>query len=292
MNEDEKDLLTRDGEEGEGRSESDIEGAEAPGADEDSTERAADDTGEESEAKLPNGVKKRLSKLTAQRREAEKSRDAALVRLEAYEAKEREARKREQDEAANTPAGQEARRRAALLRQYQDEAHGEGYSDWVDRERAERESERQLQKEQYALNGVSYLKSELEDYGIAVDERTLIGYERAVGSELQEDAELLAAFRRPSTQKQAITEAMKRVVDGIANPILKQRGADPLKRIERNRAAVLGSPRSQAGAEEGTPYPENYTAKPPKGSTPAEAEQYWRDHRDKMWDKLNTRTQA
>jgi hypothetical protein len=129
----------------------------------------------------------------------------------------------------------------------------------------------------------------MEDYGIPVSDRTLVSYEKAVGSELQEDAELLAAFKRPSSQKEAIAEAMKRVVDGVANPILKQRGADPLKRIERNRNAVLGSARSQSGAEEGSPYPENYTAKPPKNATPAEAEEFWRSHRDKMWEKLNAR---
>lgn len=289
MNEDEKDLLDRDGEEGEERSEADIEGVEARGDSADAEQRDADDTGD-AEAKLPNGVKKRLSKLTAQKRDAEAKRDAALAELQSYRAKEREAQRRAEAEAARTPEGQEARRRAALLRQYNDEAYGEGYSDWVERERAEREAERQLQKEQYALNGVSYLKSELEDYGIPVDDRTLVSYEKAVGSELQEDAELFAMFRRPATQKEAIAEAMKRVVDGVANPILKLRGADPLKRIERNRAAVLGSPRSQAGAEEGTPYPENYTAKPPKNATPAEAEEFWRNHRDQMWTKLNARS--
>ena len=265
------------------RSESDVEGAEG------ASTRDADDTGDEGSDRESSGFRKRVSKLTAQRREAEKERDAALTELNAYRAREREAKREAKEAEAATPAGMKLAERRALIRQANDAAYGDGYSDWVERERYEREQERNLQKEQYALNGVSYLKSELEDHGVPVDDRALVRWERAIGSELAENVELLAKFRRPATQREAIREAVELVRDGLANPLIKQRGGQPLERIERNRNAVLGSGRSQGGGDPDQEFGEDYVAKPPKGSTPEQEAAYWDTHRSEMWAKLNKR---
>lgn len=266
----------RDEGQGEGvsqRSESEIEGRESVST------RDADDTGEDDGDRESSGLKKRISKLTAQRRKTEEERDALKARLDAYEAKEREAAARARAERESTPAAQKVRERKEAIRELMDEVYGEGYSNLQDESRSERE----LQKEQYALNAVSYLKSELEDHGISVNNDTLVRWERAVGSEIQEDVELLRAFRRPATQQDAIAEAVNRVRDGLMNPILQSRSAKPLERIERNRNAVL-SGRGQSDPE--TPFPDNYEAKPPKNATPAEQEEFWRNHRDELWKKL------
>lgn len=272
--------LERDAQGDEGvseRSESEIEGRDA------ASTRDADDTGDEGEGRENVGFKKRISKLTAQKRKTEEERDALRVRLEAFEAKEREAaaRRRAQEEA--TPAAIKQRERREAIRELMDEAFGEGYSAMQDESRTEKD----LQKEQYALNAVSYLRSELEDHGVPMNDETLVRWERAVGSEIQEDPALLRAFRRPSTQQDAITEAVNRVRDGLMNPILKSREAKPLERIERNRSAVLGSGRGKGGGEAETPFPDDYVAKPPKGASQAEQEAFWQNHRDEMWRKLN-----
>lgn len=291
MNEDEdKDLESRDGVEGEERSEQEIEGVEgarADSSDDDSGERDADDTGESKSGKESVGFKKRVSKLTAQRREAEKQRDAALAKLRSYEEKERQEAERQRRADEATPEGQKRLARREQIRAINDEAYGEGYSDWVERERMERHAERERQKEEYALRGISYLKSELEDHGIAVDDKSIIRWERAVGSELAEDPVLAAAFGRPATQQKAIEEATKRVIEGLANPAIKQQGGQPLKRIERNRNAVF-SGNANAQSEQ-QPFPDDYVAKPPKNATPEQQAQFWVEHRDKIWKQLGER---
>lgn len=268
------------------KSEAEIEGLEA-GSEDTEGQRDADDTGDGAPEKLPVGVKKRFAKMSAQKRKLEGERDVLAARLSAYEAKEREKEDRRKAAEARTPEGQESAQRKTQIRNALDETYGQGYSDWVERDRAEREQERQLQKEQYALNGISFLKSELQDHGLAVDDKTIVRWEHAVGSELAEDPELLAAFKRPATQGDAIAEAFNRVRDGLANPAIKQQGGKPLARIERNRAALLGSGRTQGGADEGSPYPDDYTAKPPKGATGQQLEEFWSNHREQMWKKLN-----
>lgn len=288
---DEKDLESREGTEGNERSESEIEGGDTrdASAEDDSGERDADDTGESRSGKESSGFKKRISKLTAQKRTVEQERDALAARVAAFEQKERARQEQERRAKEATPEGQKSIARREQIRAINDEAYGEGYSDWVERERAEREAERERQKEEYALKGVSYLQSELEDHGIAVDERTLVRWEHAVGSELAEDPQLHAAFRRPATQQKAIQEAFNRVRDGLANPAIKQQGGKPLERIDRNRGAVLGGRQAETSTE---PFPEDYTAKPPKNATADEQARFWEEHRDKMWKKLGERPSA
>jgi len=270
------------------KSEAEIEGLEATDKDDTDEQRDADDTGDGESGKLPVGVKKRFAKLSAQRRKVEQERDALAARVAAYETREREKEDKRKAAEQATPEGMKAAERRQAIRAAIDETYGDGTSDLLEDQR----SERQLQKEQYALNAVGYLKSELEDHGIAVTNETLVRWERAVGSEMQEDPQLLAMFKRPATAQDAIVEAFNRVRDGLANPAIKQQGGKPLERIERNRSAVLGSGRSSAGADEGSPYPDNYTAKPPKNASPAQLEEFWQNHRDQMWKKLNSGADA
>jgi len=281
-NQDDDETLDTERDAGVGEGGSERTEAQIEDTDETVSTRDADDKGDDDGEREGTGFRKRVSKLTAQRREAEKQRDAALARVAAYEAKEREASERQRSREASTPAAQKERERREAIRATLDEAYGEGYSASQD----ELRSEREIQKEQYALNGISYLKSELEDHGIAVDDDGLVRWERAIGSELAEDHALLAQFRRPATQQAAITSAFERVRDGLANPVLKQQGAKPLARIERNRNALLGSGRT-AGADEGSPYPDDYVAKPPKNATPAQLDEFWSEHREKLWKRLS-----
>lgn len=269
----------RDGSQGDAsQSEAELEGQEQR-ADED---RAADDTGDGDDAKDSAGFKKRVSKLTAQRRRAESERDAARTELAAYKRKEREAAEAAKREREATPEGKKAEERRAAIRATIDEAYGEGASDILDEQR----EERQLRREKYAMEGLSYLKSELTDHGVAVDDATVLRWEHAVGSELQEDPQLLAMFKRPSTQEQAIKEAFNRVAQGLVNPILKQKGGKELTRIERNRAAFLGSGRNEGGADASPPVADDYEAKPPKNLKGQALSDWWVDHRDTLWKKL------
>lgn len=273
------------GEGGSERSEAELEGREATGEKGTDDQRDADDTGE-SGSKKP-GFEKRIAKLSAQRREAAQERDALKARVAAYEKKEREAAEAADAAKRRTPEGLKAEERRQAVRNTIDEAYGHGTSDFLEGQRVEA----QLQKEQYAMNGISFLKTELEDHGLAVDDRMLVRWEHAVGSELAEDRELLAAFKRPATQRAAIQEAFNRVRDGLVNSTSKQLGGKPLERIERNRSAVLGG-RTPAGAAESQPFPDNYVAKPPKNATPQQAQEFWNEHRDKLWKKLQNGADA
>lgn len=232
------------------------------------------------------GLKKRLAKLTSQRnaaREAQSERDTLKTKLAEYERRDQEALRKREEAKRRTPEGQEAEARRRAVRETIDETYGLGTSELLEEQR----SERRLAKEGYAQQGISYLRSELEDHGIPVTPETLIRYERAVGSEMAEDANLLAAFRRPGSQKDAIAEAFNRVRDGVINPVLKTQGAKALARIERNRSAVLGGG-ANSGAVAGIPEPEvDYTAGA-KGLRGRALEDYWSGVKDKEWKRLST----
>lgn len=233
------------------------------------------------------GLRKRMAKLTAQRNAARaeaEGRNADRARLAAYEAKERDAEKAKKDAERNTPQGQEAEKRRAAVRDTIDETYGPGTSDYLERRRGE-ESERDEQaREEFAMQCASHLRSELEDHGIKTDKATLIRWERAVGSELAEDAELLAAVRRPTSRKEAIAEAVDRVRNGLVNPILTDRGAKPLERIQRNREAVLGGGSSRGTMAE-TDEPA-FDLTPPKGLHGRDLENWWDAARDKYREQL------
>lgn len=232
------------------------------------------------------GLRKRLQKLTAQRntaREGLAERDTLKTKLAEYERRDQEALRKREEAKRRTPEGQEAEARRRAVRETIDETYGPGTSELLEEQR----SERRLAKEGYAQQGISYLRSELEDHGIPVTADTLVRYERAVGSEMAEDANLLAAFRRPGSQKEAISEAFNRVRDGVINPVLKTQGAKALARIERNRSAVLGGGPNQ-GAVAGIPEPEiDYTAGA-KGKRGRDLEDYWAGVKDKEWKRLST----
>jgi len=232
------------------------------------------------------GLKKRLAKLTSQRnaaREAQTERDQLKSKLAEYERRDADAARKREEAKRRTPEGQEAEARRRAVRDTIDETYGPGTSELLEEQRAER----RLAKENYAQQGISHLRSELEDHGIPVTPETLIRYERAVGSEMAEDPNLLAAFRRPASQKEAIQEAFNRVRDGVINPVLKTQGAKSLARIQRNREAVLGGGRSQ-GAVAGVEEPEvDYTAGA-KGLKGRALDDYWSGVKEKEWKRLST----
>lgn len=265
------------------RSESEIEaGADGAGKVDDDDSDAAealDALGEADPKRATVGYKKRIAKLTAQRnkaREASQERDALKARVAAYEKREREEKEAAEAEERNTPEGLKKAERQAAVRRTIDETWGPGTSEGLDEWR----EERRLRAEQYAQTGVSFLRSELEDHDLPTDDTTLIRYERAVGSEMAEDPELLAAFRRPASQKAAIAEAFERVRDGIINPVLKQSGAKTLARITRNRESVLGGGRSN-GAVAQAPEPEEIV--PPKELKGAALDAWWKEKIQKDW---------
>lgn len=269
------------------RSESEVEGAAGTesSAQDDSADadEALEALAEADPKRAVVGLKKRLAKLTAQRNSARaeaEERKALKLRVDAYEKRERDAEEAKKRAERATPEGQEAEKRRRAVRETIDETYGQGTSTYLD----DRREAEQRAAEQYAMNGISYLRSELEDHAIKVDDETLIRWERAVGSEMAEDPALKAAFRTPATQKQAIAEAFNRVRDGLANPILKDRGAKPLERLQRNREAVLGGGRN-TGAVAGAPEPEREFT-PPVGLKGRALEQWWADTKQKEWDRL------
>jgi len=275
--------VTDDGNAGvSGRSESEIEaGAEGAG------ESKADESGEGDEIldalaeadpkRAVVGLKKRLAKLTDQRNRARaeaQERKALETQLEAYKKRDRdaEAARRAADRA--TPEAQKAEERRQAIREAIDDTYGPGTSLILESQH----EEQQRQKEAYGQNAIGFLKSELEDHGINVTTDTLIRWERAIGSEIQEDPELWARYRRPATLKDAIKDAVERVRDGLANPILKQRGAKPLERITRNREAVLGGgPNRGTVAEVEEPV---FDKQPPKDLKGRDLEDWWARERD------------
>lgn len=233
------------------------------------------------------GLKKRLAKLTAQRNSARveaSERKALEARVAAYEKRERdvvEARKRAE---RATPEGQKAEERKRAVHATLDEAFYPGYSAQQEAAAlAQRETEDRANA-QYGMQGISYLQTELADHDIPANAATIVRWERAIASEVAEDTQLLAAYRDPTSQKAAIQEAFNRVRDGLANPILKDRGAKPLARIERNRQAVLGGGQNR-GAVAGTPEPE-VDLTPPKELKGRALDQYWADVREREWKKL------
>lgn len=262
------------------RSEAEIEGHKADGADDDGEEhRAADDTGD-AKSDDTAGFRKRLAKLTAQRNDARQKaadREVLAARVRAYEQRELAEVAKQEKERSRTPEAMRAEERRQAIREMLEEGLGRGALDDIKELRVER----QTTKEAYALQGISYLKSELEDHGIAIDDTALVRWERAVGSELAEDATLHAAFRRPGSQQAAIQEAFKRVRDGLVNPAIKQQTGKPLERIERNRQAVLGS-----GSRDSIAEPE-HDPKPPKNLTGRPLQEWWDAQRDKLWAELN-----
>lgn len=263
-----------------GRSEAEIEGHKAEDAREDSEEqREADDTGD-ADSRDSAGYRKRIAKLTAQRNEARakaQERDVLAARVRAFEQRELDRVEKERAEARATPEGQKAAERRQAIREALEEGMGPGTLEDI----AELRAERQARREQYALQGISYLRSEMEDHGLVVDDESLLRWERSVGSELAEDPTLHGAFRRPASQQSAIQEAFKRVRDGLANPAIKQQGGRPLERIDRNRQAVLGS----GSRNEGVALPE-HDPKPPKGLTGRPLQEWWDGQRDKLWAQL------
>lgn len=255
-----------------------LEGDDATDADE-----ALEALGEADPKRAVAGLRKRLAKLTAQRNSARADaaeRNALAARVKAYEKRERDEEAKRVADQRNTPEGQKAEERRAAVRRTIDEAYGPGASEYLDEVR----EERQHRAEAYAQQGISYLRKELEDHGIVVTPETLVRYERAVGSEMAEDAQLLAAFRRPATQEAAIQDAFTRVRDGIVNPVLKQSGAKALARIDRNREAVLGSG-GRTSSLAGTPEPDRDLS-PPKDYK-GNLDDYWREVKEREWSRLS-----
>lgn len=244
----------------------------------------AEDTGdvETDPSKVINGLKKRIAKLTSAKNEgraAQAERDALKVRLEAYERRERAEQAKLEAEERKKPEWQEAERERAAVRAAIDRAYGPGTSDLLEEQR----EERALQKEQYALNAVTYLRQELEAHGLATDDKSVMRWERAIGSEIAEDNDLLGRFRRPATLQSAIKDAFTLVNEGLVSPAAQSTGGKAIERIERNREAVLGGGRG--GSNGGAPDIE-WNPQPPKNLKGEALEDWWKDQGTKLRMKL------
>lgn len=250
----------------------------------------AEDTGDETDPdKVIAGLKRRIGKLTAQKREAQaraEERDTLKARLAAYEAKEQEAAEQARRAKQSDPEWQKEEDARARIRAANDLAYGDGYSD----EQLERRQERELQKEQYALNAVNYLRAELEEHGLPTDDKTVLRWERAIGSEVAEDSDLLGRFRRPATLQAAIKDAFALVNEGMVTPAVKVGGGKPIERIQRNREAVLGGGR-RGGAIEGSPEPE-WNPQPPKNLKGDDLVQWWKEQGEKLRARLEADSMA
>ena len=273
---------TRDGSfDGEStRSETEIEGHKADDTQDEGEEQRDADASGDADTRESVGFRKRLAKLTAQRNEARdkaSDRDALAARIRAYEQRELEHKQQQDAVQRATPDAQKREERRQAIRELLEDGLGRGALDDI----AELRAERQTTRESYALQGISFLKSELEDHGILVDDTAVTRWERAVGSELAEDPALHAAYQRPGSQQRAIQEGFKRVRDGLVTPTLKQQGGKPLERIERNRQAVLGS-----GSRDSIVEPE-HDPKPPSNLTGRPLQEWWDTQRDKLWAQLN-----
>lgn len=264
--------------EGVSKTEAELEAGDADGSPD------AEDTGdvETDPTKVIAGLKKRIAKLTAAKNDgkaAQAERDALKVRLAAYEREKRKEVEAQEAEERQTPEWQKAERERQAIRAAIDRAYGPGTSDLLEEQR----EERTLQKEQYALNAVNYLKAELEAHGLAADEKSIMRWERAIGSEIAEDPDLLGRFRRPATLQSAISDAFNLVNEGLVTPAAKTVGGRAIERIERNREAVLGGGRG--GSAAGAPDID-WNPQPPKNLKGEALEQWWKDQGEKLRMRL------
>lgn len=251
--------------------------------DSDEGERDADDKGDPARAAL--GLRKRVQKLTAQRNEARSKAAETDKELQRYRDAERRARQAEEEAERRTPEGQKSEHMRQAIRRQIDETYGDGTSALLD-------NQREIVKQQsaaHAQKAYEYLGEELEAHGIDPTPEALLRWEKALGSELEDDEDLGAAFRHPATLKDTISTCFERVRDGLVNPTLAKRGAEKLARIERNRDAVLGGGRKAPVAE--TPEPK-FDFTPPKDATPEQLERFWADAREKTWTQLGNASDA
>lgn len=263
-----------------GKSETELEATDKDGSTSDAEENAGDV--ETDPSKVINGLKKRIAKLTSAKNEgraAQAERDALKVRLEAYERKERNAQAKIEAEERKKPEWQEAERERAAVRAAIDRAYGPGTSELLEEQR----DERVLQKEQYALNAVTYLKTELEAHGLATDDKSVMRWERAIGSEIAEDTDLLGRFRRPASLQSAIKDAFTLVNEGLVSPAAQSTGGKAIERIERNKNAVLGGGRG--GSNGGAPDIE-WNPQPPKNLKGEQLEDWWKEQGTRLRMKL------
>lgn len=276
-----------------GKSESELEGRTAAEGDEaEGKERAANDKGDPKQA--PEWYRKRIAKLTATRNRERAEAAADRARLAAYEKAERDAEKARRAAEAATPEARTREAKRQAVRETIDDAYGPGTSRYLEtRQEAEarEQEERDRAAEAYTSQGVSYLRKEIEDHGLVADDAALVRWDHWIGSELAEDPELLAMYRRPATQQKAIELAFERARDGLLNPVLKSSGAREIARIERNRSAVLGGGKNMgavAQADEPT-----FDLKPPKELKGRALEEWWDVAKQKYWKTLqNSDTHA
>jgi len=294
--EDGNELDPKEGEESAGeRSEEDLEAGEAGDEDSDDGEgkRAADDKGEADPERIIKGLRKRTAKLAKQRDKARADaaeRDALAAELAAYKKRDEDAKRMLEEARRRTPEGMQAEERRRAVRATIAEAYGEEGDEVLSSARSNRERD-ELIKEQYAMQGVAYIREELESHDVKPETDTqLLRWERAIGSELEEDAELLARYKRPSTQKAAIEEAFARVRTSFANPILKTQGAKPLERIQRNREALL-SGGSNRGSVAEAPEPV-FDLTPPKELSGPALTEWWREARNRYRSSLPSEDRA
>lgn len=280
-NEDDFELETQDTEKESERSEADVEASDGST---DTTDAGDTGDGDAAPQKIISGLKKRIAKLTAAKNEgrvAKAERDALQARLKAFEDAEAARKAAEAEIASQTPAAIQAAERRRAIREAIDQAYGPGASEFLESQR----DAQALQKEQYALNAINYLKAELEKNNLATDEKTLVRWERAIGSEIAEDSDLLARFRRPTTLQSAIADAFKLVNEGLVAPAAKTTTEKTGDRISRNRDAVLGGGRTSSSA--GAPDID-WNPQPPKGLRGEQLEQWWKDQGEKLRLRLES----
>jgi hypothetical protein len=155
-----------------------------------------------------------------------------------------------------------------------DRAFGPGATDDFREYRASR----QRQDLQHARDAQEYMATELSEYGIDVTELDTKGrqnWELALGGQIEADPELLARFRDPTRQREAIREAFTRVRDGLINPVTVRQGGKTLEKLAKRRDAVLGGGAARAGAPSGDRKP---FALPAGVTDPDEIERLYKAH--------------
>jgi len=233
--------------------------------------RAAADKGEKGTA----GYQKRLQAVIKERNayrdlgtpEALRLMQERIAKYDKHEADlDREA-KAAADEATRKAGQPTVSDQNALIDRLLTQRFGEGA---VDDFSSFRET-RKMEVQRHTREGLDHLASMLEKVGIKAEPATLGKWERHIGTELLADNELRAAFKDPVTQKDALTEAFKRVRTDLVDPALAAVGASKLDAAFRRRALAPGS----AGATS-APIQVEKDLKPPKTMTdPIERQRWW-----------------
>lgn len=274
--EDDEEKETEDGDKGGvGDADADAEDGEkdAEEKDDEPGERAADDKGEKKTGNV--GLQKRLKDVIAQRNayrelgtpEELKKLRAEVAEYKRYEKQIEDEEKVKADEARVKAGQPTVAQQNANLDRLLDQRFGEGAA-----ARFERFSETEKREvARHTRDGLDHLRGKLAAHNLKTDDATLGAWERHIGTEFRGDANLLAQFRNPVTQKDALDEAFNRVRRGLVDPSLVAVGADKLLRAKARKEAAPSS--SGVGGNTQLEHFEKLT--PPKGLTADQRQAWW-----------------